>query len=351
MTNPATLGLFQKRIEGDDCLLELARLRFQQAGMGAELYAANLSELEWLLQFRPAPDCVSFAHLARDIDWGAERGQDRIVEFAGRFAGRVRGLVVHDQPGMASNPKAFLDAARRLDSRLSRIDAAPLLFIEYAAGLDPEVFAAFCGSIRGLHKISVCVDVGHVGIWQVRSAYSRRRPGRDVCSLKSESHLSPDLLAEVEAAVDSALPRVLGLIGSVGPAGKPVHFHLHDGHPLSRTSPFGVPDHLSFLAEIPAITESSGRRILAPMFGAAGLAQIVSTALCALGREWVSFTLEIHPAHQRLGLGDAAGLFGHWRDKTGAEEMNQWLSVLADNHRLLLDSMKPGTDGTAVCTE
>jgi len=36
-----TLGLFEKRIEGDDALLELARLRFKQARMGAEMHAAT----------------------------------------------------------------------------------------------------------------------------------------------------------------------------------------------------------------------------------------------------------------------------------------------------------------------
>jgi len=36
-----TLGLFDKRIEGDDRLLELARLRFRQAGLGAELHAGS----------------------------------------------------------------------------------------------------------------------------------------------------------------------------------------------------------------------------------------------------------------------------------------------------------------------
>ena len=35
---PLTLGLFEKRIDGDDCLLDLARLRFQQAGLGAEMH-------------------------------------------------------------------------------------------------------------------------------------------------------------------------------------------------------------------------------------------------------------------------------------------------------------------------
>jgi len=75
------------------------------------------------------------------------------------------------------------------------------------------------------------------------------------------------------------------------------------------------------------------------MFGPAGLARIVAKAIEAI-RD-VSFTLEIHPTGERLLLGeDAAPLFGHWRDKTNAEQMNHWLSVLARNHALLLEAIE-----------
>ena len=36
-TQPLTLGLFEKRIEGDDALMQLAHRRFRQASMGAEI--------------------------------------------------------------------------------------------------------------------------------------------------------------------------------------------------------------------------------------------------------------------------------------------------------------------------
>ena len=51
-----------------------------------------------------------------------------------------------------------------------------------------------------------------------------------------------------------------------------------------------------------------------------------------------SLTLEIHQAEGRLPLGDAEGLFGHWRDVTNAERMNYWLSVIAQNHELAIAS-------------
>jgi hypothetical protein len=36
---PATLGLFEKRFDGDDSLMALARLRFREASMGTEIHA------------------------------------------------------------------------------------------------------------------------------------------------------------------------------------------------------------------------------------------------------------------------------------------------------------------------
>jgi hypothetical protein len=49
--------------------------------------------------------------------------------------------------------------------------------------------------------------------------------------------------------------------------------------------------------------------------------------------------LEIHPVSGQLPLGDASLLFNHWRDKTNAERMNQWLAVLRENHAVLLEEL------------
>lgn len=46
MTCPRILALFQKRIEGDDALLQLAGLRFKEAGLGTEFYAETTAELD-----------------------------------------------------------------------------------------------------------------------------------------------------------------------------------------------------------------------------------------------------------------------------------------------------------------
>ena len=329
------LGLFDKRIEGDDCLLELARLRFQQAGLGAEMHPNTPEQLEWTLRFCPSPHAPVVVHLARDLNLADTSSRQRILEFASRFAGRVHGLVLHDHPDLAARPEDFVRAAWELEARLVTIERSPMVFVEFAAGLEPRAFASFFASIRELTRVSACIDIGHVGIWQARQAYRQLHPGEDICTLKHQPARLPQVMADVEQAVSSALPVVLDLIESLGALGKPVHFHLHDGHPLSTFSPFGVSDHLSFLTEIPLGFEHRGRRSASLMFGPAGLRRIATRALQAIGAERLSFTLEIHPTNDRLPLGDAAPLFAHWRDKTNAETMNRWLAVIGENHRLL----------------
>ncbi len=333
---PKTLGLFEKRIEGDDSLMELARLRFRQAGLGAEMYAGTPEQLEHELRFRPAPDAPVMVHLPRELNLAEGQDRRRIAEFASRLAGRLCGLVVHDHPDLAERHGVCLRAAQEMAARLDEIQGGPMLFIEYAAGLELGVFARFFEAIRDLPRISACIDTGHVGIWQARKTWLQTHPCEDICSLKSQSPGLLEAMPEVEASVQSALPAVLDLIAVLGSLGKTVHFHLHDGHPLSTLSPFGVSDHLSFLAEIPLPFEYHGRRFAPPMFGPRGLRRIVAKALECVAPAPVSFTLELHPTFERLPLGDAAPLFAHWADKTNAEMMNHWLWTLSRNHSAMV---------------
>jgi hypothetical protein len=248
-------------------------------------------------------------------------------------------LVIHDHPDFVSRSEDFLRAAQEMQSRFAQVRTCPMLFVEYAAGLEPRMFARFFESIRELTHISACIDVGHVGIKQARNAYGSMHPGEDVCALKGEPFRIPERISDVETAVGAALPAVLDLIDELGKLGKPVHFHLHDGHPLSTFSPFGVSDHLSFLMQMPLDFEYRGRSSVPLMFGRVGLHQIVRKAVRAIGPERVSFTLEIHPVSGRLPMGDASPLFNHWTDKTNAERMNQWLAMLRENHAALLEAL------------
>jgi len=334
------LALFAKRIAGDDCLLELARRRFHRAGLGLELQPGSPEHLEQLLHFRPAPQTPVTVHLTHDLNLFEASGRERILDYAGRFARRVNGLVIHDQPELAAQPDAYVRAAKELNSRLQAIPGGPMLYVEYASGLEPARFAQFFMAAWNLTCLGACIDVGHVGIWQARQTFFQLHPGEDVCALKSQPARLPSLMPDVDAAVSSALPTVLRLIEAIGACGKPVHFHLHDGHPLSTFSPFGVADHLSFLGEVPLPFTYRGRRSVPLLFGPAGLAQIAAKALQAIGPDRVSFTLEIHPVFERLPLGEEAPLFSHWTDKTNAEQMNHWLSVLCDNQQLLLAAMR-----------
>jgi hypothetical protein len=339
-TTVMTLGLFEQRIEGDESLMELARQRFREAGMGAEMAAATPGELERTMKFRPSPDTPVMVHLARDFNLVEEQSRRRIVDFATRFAGQVCGLVLHDHAGMAARREDYLGAALEMNEALEKIAGGPRLFVEYAAGLEPADYCRFFASIPSLERISPCIDIGHVGIHQARAFYARNHRGEDLCGLKTQTARLPQVIADVEEAVRAGSEAVLELLQRVLPLKKAVHFHLHDAHPLSTLSPFGVSDHLSFLTEIPLGFEHGGGRALAPMFGPAGLAMLVAQAVGITGPRHVSFTLEIHPTGERSQLGEAASLFGHWTDKTNAERMNHWLSVLCRNHVLLRQTLQ-----------
>lgn len=331
VSSPRVLALFQKRIEGDDALLRLAGLRFRQAGLCPEFHAETPEELAWAMGFRPSADAPAAAHLSRRIDLFKERDRRLILDFAGRFGGRLFGLVVHDQLDFADRFEEASAVLREMDSRLREIPEGPVLFLEYASGLPPELYVYLFESIRELTHVSSCIDTGHIGLWQARNVYYRMHPGKDVCSLRPDDPELPAVAGDIQHAVGSALDAVLKVVQTLGRLGKPLHFHLHDGHPIWSSSPFGLSDHLSFLTEVPIPFPYRGKESLPPMFGPVGLFRIVTEALELLRPDQVSFSLEIHPTEGMLSLGDGSHLFQHWKDKGNAERMNFWLSVLQEN--------------------
>jgi len=332
MAMPAPVhALFQQRIDGDDALLKLAGLRFAQMGAAAEVYADSPDQLEYVLQFVPSHARLPIVHLSRRVN--VLHGRDRAVvrEFADRFAGRVAGLVVHDKREMAGNTDRLLAAMSELNTHLCQRPGSPLVFLEYAAGLDRGWFIEVAERLQAAERVSCCIDVGHIGLRQATARFERRHPGLNLKKLSPMDDRLPGLVADVQDAVGSALPHVLEVIGSLGRLGKHVHFHLHDGHPLIP----GLRDHFSFLTRLPIPFSYEGRRSLSTMYGPSGLASIVSTATAACAPQGVSFTFEIHQVEGRLPLGDAAWLFPHWQDTTNAERMNHWLSVLSENALLI----------------
>jgi hypothetical protein len=324
-------GLFQRRVAGDDALLELAALRFAQVGLAAEVYADTPDQLEHVLRFVPPHQSMPMVHLNRGVNVLREHGRAVVGEFADRFAGRIAGLVVHDKHEMGERTDLLLSAMRELDARLSERPGGPLVFLEYAAGLEPGWFVEVAERLRDAERVSCCVDVGHIGIRQASARFGRSHPGLSLRSLSPEDGRLADLVAVVQEAVESAVRDVLDVIRSIGSVGKHVHFHLHDGHPLIE----GLPDHFTFLTRLPIPFSYEGRQSLSMMYGPGGLASIVSAATGACRPEAVSFTLEIHQVEGRLPLADASRLFARWRDTTNAERMNYWLSVLGENALLI----------------
>jgi hypothetical protein len=329
-------ALFDQRINGDDALLRLARLRFAQAGLATETYADNPGRLEWILGFvapHPRPPVV---HLSRNVNVLTDQGGAIVEDFASRFAGRVWGLVVHDKSEMAAHTSQLVAKMRDIGSRLHD---GPYVFLEYAAGHDPGWFVEVGERLQDVERVSLCIDVGHVGIRQARQAFFGAHPGLDLATLTPQDPRLPQLIDDVQAAVGTALPTVLEVTHALGRIEKPLHFHLHDGHPLIP----GLSDHFSFLTQIPLPFAHQGRSSVPSMYGPSGLAEIISTAADACAVERMSLTLEIHQAEGRLPLADAAGLFHHWRDKTNAERMNHWLAVLAQNAMLVAAAYQPRT--------
>ena len=333
-------ALFQKRIDGDDSLLELARLRFREAGLCPEFYAESTAELEWLLKFKPSQSSPAMVHLPRETNLFARPGRNMVMDFARVFKGRVFGLVVHDQTDIADRFDEYISRLREIDRELKKSEGGPLLFIEYAAGLAPEAYINIFKTVFDLHCISACIDVGHIGLRHAQMAYQQKHPDRDIFALKADDPQLPALIDDIQEAAGSAREGVLHVIRQLGQLDKPLHMHLHDGHPLSSESPFGTSDHLSFLEGIPLPFEYKGNNSVSPMFGPSGLTGIVDEALQSAGPERVSFSLEIHPTTERLALGNASYLFSHWIDKGNAEKMNSWLWTLIENQRLILPTLK-----------
>jgi len=328
-------GLFQRRVAGDDALLRLAGLRFAQMGLAAEVYADTPDELEHVLAFVPPHLFLPVVHLNRRVNVLDEGGYGVVGEFADRFAGRIAGLVVHDKHEMGERTGQLLSVMRRLDARLSERPGGPLVFLEYAAGLEPGWFVEVAERLRDAERVSCCIDVGHIGMRQASARFTRGHPGLSLGDLDPQDGRLPDLVADVQASVEGAARDVLDIIHAIGSVGKHLHFHLHDGHPLIR----GLPDHFTFLTRLPIPFSYQGRQSLSMMYGPGGLASIVSAAMDARRPQAVSFTLEIHQVEGRLPLGDASRLFSRWRDTTNAERMNYWLSVLDENALLISECL------------
>src|SRR6516165_3339759 len=170
-------ALFQQRVDGDEALLRLAGLRFAQMGTAAEVYADTPDQLEQVLRFVPPHPRLPVVHLNRDVNVLHGRDRALVLEFADRFAGRVAGLVVHDKREMGTQTDSLLAGLRDLNARLRERPDGPLVFLEYAAGLDRGWFVEVAERLQDAERISCCIDVGHMGLRQVTATFGDRHPG------------------------------------------------------------------------------------------------------------------------------------------------------------------------------
>ena len=332
---PRLHAIFHRQVPGDEALLRLAQARLAAAGVLPEFYPGSPDDLDRALAFHPLPGQPFRVHLPRDARLLEEKGRDLVCAFAGRFRDQPAGLLVHDQPELASRFDDYAAAVRALDAGLRRQGPGPVVHIEYAAGVPAEAFVALFEAVKDCPRVAACVDISHVGIRQCQRAYERLHPGEDVCHLKWNHPALPGRVGDVQSACATALPVVVQMVTALGRLGRPLHFHLHDGHPASTFSAYGVSDHLSFDHDIPIAFRWRGGWTLPTLYGPLGLKRIVDEARRALPDERLSLTLEIHPQQGRLPLGEDADLFAHWRDKANAERMNDWIEILVRNQRLL----------------
>jgi hypothetical protein len=325
---PRLHAIFHRQIPGDHALLRLAQARFRAAGLNAEFYPTSPDRLAEELAYRPLADQPVTVHLPRNLRVLDAGSHDAICTYAWRFAGDACGLVVHDQPETASRFDDYVAAVRRLDGRLRTQGPGPTVFIEYAAGVPVEAYTALFEAVRDCPRIGACIDISHIGIRQCQLAWEKAHPGEDICRLKWHSPELPRHIEEVQAACATALPVVCRAVAQIARLGRPLHFHLHDGHPASTFSAYGVSDHLSFLFELVVPFSYCGSRTLPLLYGPMGLKKVIDTARAALSDELLSCTLEVHAPDGRLDLGEWAGLFSHWRDRENAERTNHWIEVL-----------------------
>jgi len=329
-------GIFHRQIEGDEALLRLARVEFERAGMGAEIYPGSVDEALFLWRFVPRTTERHLVHLPRHWDLLSVIDRDQVVEFATALRGRARGLVLHDDPTWSQRRRDLERALEQLDRELEKTPGAPPVYLEYAAGLELDAFADLIEAAAPLPRISACVDTGHVALFSARKRLEEMRPGLDALALEPDQPALGELLPLFDQTVEEVRADVARLVERLGRIGKPLHFHLHDGHLLSRHSEYfdeyGVRDHIGFRQPIPVPTWVSPSGELRPLLGEPGLRRVLATAFANL--ESCSLTLEIHPTRARLRkpLGEHAPLFAHWTDLGHAEMMHYWLAVLVEEH-------------------
>jgi hypothetical protein len=176
-----------------------------------------------------------------------------------------------------------------------------------------------------------------VTVFSAHRWLSERHPDLDLRKLDPLDAGLGGLAGAFESAARQATDDLVDLVDRAAALGKPMHFHLHDGHLLSRLSRYGVRDHLPFGERIPVTTALDRQGSLPAMLGRQGLQRLLRSVGAHLSAAEVSLTLEIHP-HLRMArqpLGAWAGWFTHWSDLANAELTRGWLDQVAGQAALV----------------
>ncbi|MBN2710988.1 MAG: hypothetical protein JXR97_00940 [Planctomycetes bacterium] len=335
-TTPTVMAIFGQReeIPGDDALLALARERLLDAGLGAEFYPGSTAHLQSLLNYRPG-EAVCTAHLPRSLNILEEEDRRQITEYASLAAGQLSGFIIHDRPAFTHEPSATQAALESMNKTLADIPEAPRLFVENSGQLAFAETEELAQMILPMNNIGICLDISHLAIQFCHTRLSELGITTDARSLLADREQLIEIMPHIQRVTAEARAESLALIGRVVRREQPIHFHIHDGHPLSTLSLYGVNDHLSFLQQICLPFEWEGRRIVSGCYSVDGLRQFAETVAAAAPLERCSFMLEIHPQPGRLPLGEHANLFAHWQDLRNAEQAKAWHNTLIQNATIL----------------
>ncbi len=333
MAMPAINGLLNYHIKGDEALLYLGCSRYTQAGFGVELHPGTPEHMKEILKFVPAGSS-STAHLPYSVVLDHD-DTDRICDFVAEGGDIIGGYVMHDSAYYRENSEHGVELISKLSNKLDG-KTNGVVFLEYAAGLPFDLYYSIAEKITSLPNIGICIDIGHISIKAIAEELSKVLPEQDQRALRPGGDLTYDKYKLVAQAVHDGRGKALKLIESLAKIANFVHFHLHDGHPLSTFSPYGVRDHIPFFWEIPTQLREVGA--VGGLYGVTGLRRVLQIAIANISVEKLSLTLEIHP---QPGQKDIAAenmeYFAEWRDLTNAKAMNFWMDLVIQNCLIVRD--------------
>ena len=333
MKIPDVNGLLNYHIKGDEALLHLGHDRYEIAGIGAELHPASPEHLSQILKFAPAGR-TSTVHLPYSVVLDHD-DTDTICDFVFAGGSKISGFVLHDSMSYRDDISSGIEYIKRLSSKLEgKTDA--FVCVEFAVGLPFEVYFDLIMQIKDLPNIGACIDIGHIGINATVADFYRTHPSIYVRDLKPDPGMSLETFYKIEQSTLAGRNCAFKYIEQICKSGAYVHFHLHDGHPMSTFSPYGVCDHLPFFMEIPTLLPEIGA--IGGMYGVSGLRHILELAITNIPQQRRTFTLEVHPQPgAKKVLREHMKYFANWSDMTNAYAMNYWMELVIQNSIIFKD--------------